>query len=344
MAHKIHDTTRIAPELVDPFGRRHTYLRVSVTDRCNLRCLYCMPSEEDIDWVRREDLLTFEEIERTVRVLVEGGIRKVRITGGEPFARSGVEDLLVRLKEIEGLETLAVTTNAVLLADRVDALRGVVDSWNISLDTFREDRFKELTGRAKLPEVLRGIEKVLAAGYDNLKLNCVVMRGINDDEIADFARFAAEHPVAVRFIEFMPFAGNAWSEGRIVPMSEILDHISPAYRLEPIPVDEAPISRDFRMIERAGGGEGIGTIGVIASMSTPFCSSCSRLRLTAEGKIMPCLHSPLEFDLRQVLRGGGSDRDLLDLVGTALVEKPEEHPPTSEMGDKSGRVMIQIGG
>ena len=344
MERKIHDSGGIAPALIDPFGRRHTYLRVSVTDRCNLRCLYCMPSEEEIEWVGRADLLSFEEIERTVRVLVDAGIRKVRITGGEPFARSGVEDLLVRLKKIDRLETLGVTTNAVLLADRVERLRGVVDAWNISLDTFDGERFAELTGRRKLPEVMRGIERVLEAGYRNLRLNCVVMRGVNEEEIIDFARFAAEHPVAVRFIEFMPFAGNAWSRGRIVPMSEILEQITPHYRLEPIPVEEAPISRDFRMIDRASGEPARGSIGVIASMSTPFCSSCSRLRLTAEGKIMPCLHSDLEFDLREILRTGGSDHDILDLVGNALQQKPEEHPPAEEMEGKSGRVMIQIGG
>lgn len=335
---------QVAPQLIDPFGRRHDYLRVSVTDRCNLRCLYCMPCEEEIDWVGRNELLSFEEIERVVRTLVAAGIRKVRITGGEPFARAGVAELLGRLHAIDRLETLAVTTNGVLLADRLDELRRAVDAWNISLDTFDRERFRELTGRDRIEAVLRGIDRVLEAGYRNLKINCVVMRGINDEEIGEFARFAATHPVGVRFIEFMPFAGNRWSEGRIVPMEEILATIATDFRLERIPDGEAPISRDFRLVDRRTGREGAGTIGVIASMSTPFCSSCSRLRLTAEGKIMPCLHSPLEFDLRQILRTGGSDAEILELVGHALDHKPEEHPPTTEMGNAAGRVMIQIGG
>lgn len=334
----------VPEQLIDPFGRRHDYLRVSVTDRCNLRCLYCMPSEEEVDWVRRDDLLSFEEIERVVRTLVWGGVRKVRVTGGEPFARSGVTDLLRRLKPIDRLESLAITTNGVLLADRLPELRGVVDAYNISLDTFSRERFLELTGRDRLDDVMRGIDGVLAEGYRNLKVNCVVMRGINDDEVEEFARFAASHPVSVRFIEFMPFAGNAWSEGRIVPMDEILADVSRRWRLERIPDGPAPISRDFRLFNRETGQPGRGSIGVIASMSTPFCSTCSRLRLTAEGKIMPCLHSPLEFDLRKILRSGGGDADILSLVGHALSNKPEEHPPTSEMAAPSGRVMIQIGG
>ncbi len=333
-----------AKQLIDPFGRRHDYLRVSVTDRCNLRCLYCMPCEEEIEWVRRDDLLSFEEIERVVTTLVAAGIRKVRITGGEPFARSGVTDLLGRLRRIDRLESLAVTTNGILLADRLPELRNVVDAFNISLDTFSRERFLKLTGRDRLEDVMRGIETALGAGYRNLKVNCVVMRGINEDEIGEFAAFAAEHPLSVRFIEFMPFAGNAWSEGRIVPMDEILAEVSQDWQLERIPDGPAPISRDFRLVDRRTGRQGRGTIGVIASMSTPFCSTCSRLRLTAEGKIMPCLHSPLEFDLRTVLRSGGSDADILALVGHALSSKPEEHPPTSEMATPSGRVMIQIGG
>jgi cyclic pyranopterin phosphate synthase len=303
-----------------------------------------MPCEEEVDWVRRDDLLSFEEIERVVTTLVNAGIRKVRITGGEPFARAGVTNLLRRLKGIDRLESLAITTNGVLLADRLPELRGVIDAYNISLDTFSRERFMELTGRDRLADVMRGINGVLAEGYRNLKVNCVVMRGINDDEVEEFARFAAAHPIAVRFIEFMPFAGNAWSEGRIVPMDEILASAARRWSLERIPDGPSPISRDFRLRDRETGVSGKGTIGVIASMSTPFCSTCSRLRLTAEGKIMPCLHSPLEFDLRKVLRSGGSDAEILSFVGRALAKKPEEHPPASEMATPSGRVMIQIGG
>ena len=328
--------------LVDPFGRRHDYLRVSVTDRCNLRCLYCMPEEEGVDWVDREDLLRFEEIERVARTLVPAGIRKIRITGGEPFARRNVVDLLEALGRIDELETLAITTNGVLIAPHIERLVGTIDAYNISLDTFDRARFAELTGRDRFDDAMAGIEGVLAAGYRNLKINCVVMRGVNDREILDFARFACEHPVAVRFIEFMPFAGNAWSEDRCVTMAEILAEIGREYEYESIPPDEAPISRDFRLRSRADGSRSLGTVGVIASMSTPFCSSCSRLRLTAEGMVMPCLHSPLEFDLRSVLRSGGTPDDILRLFADALAEKPEEHGEAEELA--AGRVMIRIGG
>ncbi len=333
----------MSSQLIDRFGRRHTYLRISVTDRCNLRCLYCMP-EENILWKRREELLTFEEIERVARIAVEAGIRKIRLTGGEPFARAGIEGLIARIRPLPGLETLAVTTNAVLLGQKLPAVRPFIDAFNISLDTFRRERFTELTGRDKLTEVIEGIEAVLEAGYENLKINAVIMAGINDDELLDFARFTEEHPVAVRFIEFMPFAGNAWSDGKFVPMASMLEEIGKEYRLEKIPEKHSPISRDFQLVRKRDGRLNRGSVGVIASMSAPFCESCSRLRLTAEGKIMPCLHSPLEFDLREALRSGGSDRDILDIFLQALSEKPEEHPPADELLAQNGRVMIQIGG
>lgn len=329
--------------LTDRFGRRHTYLRISVTDRCNLRCLYCLP-EERIQWKRREDLLSFDEIERVARVAVEMGVEKIRVTGGEPLVRAGIDVLLKGLKSIPRLRTLGVTTNAVLLAAKLPAVRPYVDAFNISLDTFRPDRFRELTGRDKLHDVLAGIDAALDAGYTNLKLNAVLMRGINDDELLDFARFTESRPVTFRFIEFMPFAGNAWSQGRLIRMDEMLAEIEREYVLERIPDEASPISRDYRLTNRNTGAANRGSIGVIASMSTPFCAGCSRLRLTAEGKIMPCLHSPLEFDLRDVLRSGGGDEDIAGVFMQALAEKPEEHPPADELLEQSGRVMIQIGG
>lgn len=329
--------------LTDRFGRRHTYLRISVTDRCNLRCLYCLP-EERIDWKRREELLTFAEVERVARVAVEMGVEKIRVTGGEPFVRADVEELLVALKSIPGLRSLAVTTNAVLLAAKLPRVRSSVDAFNISLDTFRPERFRELTGRDRLADVLAGIDAVLEAGYTNLKINAVVMRGVNEDELLDFARFTEDRPVSVRFIEFMPFAGNEWSAGRVVTMAEILAAVEGEYRLERIPEGESPVSRDYRLTNRKTGRTNAGNIGVIASMSQPFCASCSRLRLTAEGKVMPCLHSPLEFDLRGILRSGGSDGDIADLFLNALGEKPEEHLSAEGLLEQNGRVMIQIGG
>jgi cyclic pyranopterin phosphate synthase len=300
--------------------------------------------EEDIVWKRREDLLTFEEIERVSNVAVQNGIRKIRLTGGEPFARSGIEALLPKLKRIEGLETLAVTTNATLLARKLPTIRPYVDAFNISLDTFDRERFRSLTGRDKLHDVLDGIHRVIDAGYDNLKINVVVMRGINHDEVRDFARFALDHPVTVRFIEFMPFAGNSWTEGKLYPLGSILDDLREQFDIEQRPAGEAPISRDYTIRPRESSGSRTGTIGVIASMSAPFCSGCSRIRLTAEGKIMPCLHSPLEFDLRSVIRDGGTDDDILQTFRDALGQKPKEHPGAEELMQQAQRGMIQIGG
>lgn len=330
-------------QLIDQYGRRHTYLRISVTDRCNLRCLYCLP-EENIEWKRREELLTFDELVRVAGVAVRMGVDKIRITGGEPFVRNGIEGLLADLKALPGLKTLAVTTNAVLLARKFGLVSSSIDAFNISLDTFRRERFQELTGRDKLTDVLAGIDAVLQAGYSNLKINAVIMRGINDDELLDFARFTEENPVTFRFIEFMPFAGNAWSDGRLIGMAEMLAEVEKEYELQRIPDGPSPISRDYTLLNKRTGKTNRGKIGVIASMSEPFCASCSRLRLTAEGKVMPCLHSPLEFDLRHVLRSGGDDQAIADLFLNALAQKPKEHLPADGLLAQEGRVMIQIGG
>jgi len=330
-------------KLTDRFGRKHTYLRISVTDRCNLRCTYCMP-EEDMQWKRREEILSYEEILRVAGIAVGMGIEKIRITGGEPLVRAGIEDPLAGLRAIPGLKSLALTTNALLLERKLPAIRSSVDSLNISLDTFRRDRFIELTRRDGLEDVLAGIQAAIDAGYTNIKVNAVIMRGVNDDELVDFARFTAGRPVAVRFIEFMPFAGNGWNAEHCLPMSEMLARVEREFILERIPDGPSPVSRDYYIVDRATGLRHRGTVGVIASMSQPFCDSCSRLRLTVEGKVMPCLHSPLEFDLQALLRSGAPDEAIADVFLTALDAKPEEHPGADELLAQSGRVMIQIGG
>lgn len=330
-------------KLVDNFGRKHTYLRISVTDRCNLRCTYCMP-EEDMQWKSRSEILSYEEIIRVARVSVGMGIEKIRITGGEPLVRADIEHLLDEIRAIPGLKSLAMTTNAVLMKRKFAAIRRTVDSLNISLDTFRRDRFLQLTRRDSLDEVLAGIEMALDAGYRNIKLNAVMIRGMNDDELLDFARYTATRPVAVRFIEFMPFAGNNWTQEHCLTMAEMLAAIEREYILERIPDGPSPISRDYHLTNRASGERSEGTIGVIASMSQPFCDSCSRLRLTAEGKVMPCLHSPLEFDLRDILRAGGSDEEIGDVFLRALGAKPKEHLSAEGLLEQTNRVMIQIGG
>ncbi|MBX7217356.1 MAG: GTP 3',8-cyclase MoaA [Candidatus Kapabacteria bacterium] len=329
--------------LIDRYNRQHTYLRISVTDRCNLRCAYCMPVENMV-WRKPEEILSFEEILRVARVAVGMGVEKIRVTGGEPLVRSGIEQLLVRLKQIPGLRTLAVTTNGVLLRRTLPAIRHAVDSFNISLDTFRPDRFRQLTRRDALHDTLDGIDAALQAGYRNLKINAVVMRGVNDDELLEFAEFTAQRPVAVRFIEFMPFAGNQWTLDKCVPMAEILERLEAGYHLSRIPDEASPISRDYQLRSRATGHQHLGTVGVIASMTQPFCSSCSRIRLTAEGKVMPCLHSPMEFDLQAVMRGGGDDAAIESLLLQAVGAKPKEHLPAEDLAGHGVRVMIQIGG
>lgn len=297
-----------------------------------------------MEWKKRGEILSYEELLRVARIAVGMGIEKIRITGGEPLVRVDIEHLLAELRALPGLRSLALTTNAVLLARKLPAIRSSVDGLNISLDTFRPDRFKALTHRDSLSDVLGGIEAALDAGYTNVKLNAVVMRGLNSDELLDFVRYTADRPVAVRFIEYMPFAGNGWSENDGVSMNEILATIAAEYDLERIPDGPSPISRDYHVVERATGRRHAGSIGVIASMSHPFCDSCSRLRLTAEGKIMPCLHSPLEFDVREPLRNGAGDDAIEKVFLNAVGAKPKEHPPAEEMLGQLNRVMIQIGG
>lgn len=329
--------------LIDRFNRRHTYLRISVTDRCNLRCAYCMPFEK-MAWKARREILTFEEIVRVARVGVEHGIEKIRITGGEPLVRNDIGILLDRLRTLPGLKTLALTTNAVLLARHMETVRRTVDSVNISLDTFRPDRFRELTLRDTFNDVMAGIEESIAAGYDPVKLNAVIMRGVNDDELPDFVRYTLDRPVAFRFIEFMPFAGNDWSQGKMIGMEEMMGRIEQEFLLERLPDPQSPVSRDYAVVERSTGRRARGTIGFIASMSQPFCSGCSRIRLTAEGKIMPCLHMSDEFDVRELLRSGCDDDDIVRLFQKALDAKWEAHPSGEEMVAATSRVMIQIGG
>lgn len=336
-------STSTMNRLIDRFGRKHTYLRISVTDRCNLRCTYCMP-EEQMQWKRRDEILSYEEIIRVAGVAVGMGIEKIRVTGGEPLVRNDIERLLLGLRALPGLKSLALTTNAVLLRRKLPAIREAVDSLNVSLDTFRGDRFRELTRRDALDEVLAGIDAAIDAGYRNTKVNAVIMRGVNDDEIIDFVRYTAVRPVAVRFIEFMPFAGNSWNREHCMTMSEMLEVAGREFLLERIPDGPSPISRDYRITDRATGERHRGTVGVIASMSQPFCDSCSRLRLTAEGMVMPCLHSPLEFDVRHVLRQGGDDDAIADVFLRAVGAKPKEHLSAEELLEQNGRVMIQIGG
>ena len=327
----------VGGELMDGFGRVHRDLRISVTDRCNFRCRYCMPAE-GLEWLPRDGLLSFEEISRVASLMVDRfGIRSIRLTGGEPTVRAKLPDLVRLLSPLP--VDLALTTNGatlrLLAAELAEAGLGRI---NVSLDSLRRDRFEELTLRDGLARVLDGIEAALAAGLSPVKVNVVVMRGVNDDELVDFARFGRELGVTVRFIEFMPLdAEEAWSEAAVVSQEEILATISAVYPLEPPARSNAPATR-FRYMD--GGGE----IGVVASVTQSFCDSCDRIRLTADGQFRNCLFAIEEFDLRGLLRSGASDDEVADLVERAVAAKWAGHGIGRVDFIRPARSMSQIGG
>jgi cyclic pyranopterin phosphate synthase len=327
-----------ANQLVDSFGRAHTYLRISVTDRCNLRCVYCMPNE-GIKWKSTRALLSFEEIERLAVIFVDMGINKIRLTGGEPMVRRDLELLITRLRKIEGLETIAMTTNATLLADSAVSLKKAgLNALNISLDSFKPSRFLEISRRDDFHKVMEGIEQAFTVGFDSLKLNMVVMSGVNDDEVMDFADFAFNNKINVRFIEYMPFKDNGWSSSKVITFAELRDRIASKYSMTALSNDASAVAKDYSL----EGGKG--SISFISSMSDSFCSTCNRVRLTADGAIKSCLFYPAETNLRDAMRSGASDDELRRLILLSMSLKPEAHPPAEEIAAQENRTMIEIGG
>lgn len=326
-------------KLIDRFGREHNYLRVSVTDRCNLRCAYCMPPE-GIELKPQSQILTFEEIETLARLFVSLGVTKIRVTGGEPLVRKGAVDLCRRIAAIPGLETLALSTNGLLLPKHAATLKDAgVRQINISLDTLQHERFRRITQRDDFDDVLRGIAAARSAGFRPLKLNTVVIRGFNDDELPDFIRFADEHELCVRFIEYMPFPGNNWREHDTVPYSEMRSAIEAAYTLVPLrPVESGETAKNFRVDGTRA------TVGFITTMTEHFCSTCSRLRLTADGRLRNCLFGSGELDLKSLLRSGASVATLHHAIVTSLHTKWDRHPSATELVAKQSRAMVAIGG
>lgn len=327
-----------AHPLVDPFRRTVRDLRISVTDRCNLRCVYCMPAA-GLDWLPRSELLTFEEIERVARVCVERfGFDSIRLTGGEPTVRAGLADLVARLAGL-GVD-LSLTTNGISFGLVAGGLRAAgLGRVNVSLDTLRPARFAEITRRDDLGKVLDGIDAALAAGFDPVKVNCVVMRGRNDDELVDLAGFGRDRGVTMRFIEFMPLdADRAWTAGDVVGLGEIVATVGAVYPLEPVPEDGPSPARRFRYLD------GAGEVGVVASVTRPFCGSCDRVRLTAEGQFRSCLFAVREADLRAVLRGGRSDDDLVAAIEAEVGTKWAGHGIGQVEFTRPARSMSQIGG
>jgi len=335
-----------AAGLVDAFGRVHRDLRISVTDRCDFRCTYCMPAE-GLTWVPRDQVLSYEEIGRIARLLVEQlGITSIRLTGGEPTVRADLDHLI---RELVPLGTdLSMTTNGGSLARRALALRDAgLRRVNVSLDSLRPERFAAITRRDALDAVLAGIEVAVATGFDPVKVNVVLVAGVNDDEIVDFARFGRERGVTVRFIEFMPLdADGRWDGSDVVGRDAVLAALSPVFDVEPVDPGgmrgTAPAER-FRFTDLPAGRPG-SEFGLIPSVTSPFCGSCDRIRLTAEGTLRNCLFSVTETDLRTLLREGASDEELVAAVQDCVRTKAAGHGIGTPAFIRPGRSMSQIGG
>jgi cyclic pyranopterin phosphate synthase len=324
-------TTGDAAALEQGAARKITYLRVSVTDRCNLRCRYCMPNDQD--FLGHDSLLSYEEIVDVARPLVTRGVNKIRITGGEPLLRRSLHTLVSMLKALPGSPEVVMTTNAMLLADHAAALKDAgLDRLNVSLDTLRADRFERLSRRAGLERALAGLDAAAAAGFTNTKLNTVVMGGYNDDEIPDLLTFSAERGLQLRFIEFMPMASNDYGlNAKRVPLNEILERISAVGELEPIERGSGPAST-YRLVSTGQ------TVGLIAAISLPFCDSCNRLRLTSDGILRSCLFEGGEVSVRELLADGDPDARLGEALDVLRRVKPLVH-------DGRGHVhMNRVGG
>lgn len=336
----------------DRFGRTIDYLRISLTDRCNLRCVYCMP-EHGIVARPHEEILSFEEVVRVVETAARCGIKRLRFTGGEPLVRKGATELIAACKQVKGIEDVAITTNGVLLPRFVDELKDAgLSRVNISLDTLDANTYRAITRCGNLEDALAGIRVALDAGFDPVKINTVVIRSMQQDLLA-FARLTKDQPLHVRFIEYMPLGSSCsaeiarWNEHEVIPIAEMIETLSDACVKAglgtPYPLDEAG-SADLAPV---GWGparywklpDAKGTIGFITSVSNHFCASCNRLRLTADGKLRLCLFSDQELDVRQALRQG-SEEDLERLFEQALRQKPESH----ESRTGTVREMVQVGG
>ena len=324
----------------DTFKREINYLRVSVTDRCNLRCLYCMP-ESGIKQVNSQEILSFEEFLKIIKCSAEMGIKKIRITGGEPLVRLGLVDFIKSLRQIEGLDDIALTTNGILLTQYAKSLKEAgLNRVNISLDTLKPDRFKEITRLGNLEEVFKGIDAALEHGLEPVKLNMVVMKGFNEDEILDFARLTVDRPLHVRYIELMPIGeSDQWAGWRRMDISEIKEELRKVGKLVPLKkkMDGSGPAKYYSLPGAKG------TIGFISAMSSHFCGECNRLRLTAEGNLRPCLHSKVEYDLKSLLRSGASDEEITRRIEEVVLAKPNRHSMEEGWKDNE-RIMSQIGG
>ncbi len=327
--------------LVDTFGRAHDNLRISVTDRCNIRCFYCMP-ERGVDFMEREEILSFEEIERFVRVAVRLGISKLRVTGGEPLVRKDLPVLIRKLAAIPGIRDLALTTNAVLLSELAKPLyEAGLRRINVHLDTLDGERFRQITRRNDLERALAGIETCLRLGYGPVKLNAVAVKGLTEPDVVPIARYCRERGIEPRFIEFMPLdAQQIWDRARVLTADEIIrvlsEEISPLVEISDR--DPRAPATEYRY------ADGSGCVGFIASVTRPFCMNCNRLRLTSDGKLRYCLFAIEEADVKELLRSGASDDEIARLIRSNVKEKWAGHEINSVRFVPPPRPMYAIGG
>ncbi len=329
------------PPLVDAFGRVHDNLRVSVTDRCNIRCFYCMPAG-DVQFMNRRELLSYEEIERFVQVMTTCGVSKVRLTGGEPLVRRNLHELVERLVSLNGIEDVGITTNGLLLAEQAQRLRDAgLERLNVSLDALNAEKFRQITRREGFERVVEGIDAARRAGFAPIKVNAVSLRGLTESEVVPFAHFARETGCEVRFIEYMPLdADSAWEREKVLFAAEILEILSREVQaLVPVSGNDrhAPAT-EFEF------ADGVGRIGIIASVSQPFCMSCNRFRLTADGKLRNCLFSLEETDMKELLRRGAEDAEIISAVRASIGAKKEGHEINTARFVQPDRPMYSIGG
>jgi cyclic pyranopterin phosphate synthase len=328
------------PQLIDSFGRMHNNLRISVTDRCNIRCVYCMP--ENVEFMPRQKLLTFEEIERFTRIAAGLGVDKVRLTGGEPLVRRDLPALIEKLAAIPGIRDIGLTTNGILLAPTARKLWDAgLRRINVSLDTLDPGRFEQLTRRPGLEQVVEGILAAKEAGFDPVKLNAVAIRGVTEEDVIPLAEFSRRHGLELRFIEYMPLdETDHWEREKVLLASEILETLTRGIGpLVPAPdQDPRAPALDYDYID--GGGR----VGLIASVSRPFCASCNRMRLTSDGKLRNCLFSLEETDVRAMLRDGASDEDIARAIRTSIAAKWAGHEINAATFIKPERLMHSIGG
>jgi cyclic pyranopterin phosphate synthase len=326
---------------VDRFGRVHTNLRISVTDRCNIRCFYCMPAD-NVEFMDRSELLTFEEIERFVRVVVTLGVNKIRLTGGEPLVRRDLHKLVAKIAALPEIHDVGLTTNGILLAEQAQSLWDAgLRRLNVSLDALSAEKFKQITRREGYEKVRAGIEAAQRVGFHPLKVNAVSVRGLTEEEIVPFGRFARETGVELRFIEYMPLdADCAWQREKVLFAHEIIETLS----REIMPLVPCGAEDKSAPATRFVFADGVGHVGFIASVSQPFCMSCNRFRLTADGKLRNCLFSLEETDIRGLFRGGATDEEIGQAVRESIAAKKEGHEINTARFIQPTRPMYSIGG